>query len=86
MPSMPAVPMPYLRSMFTLPNLTIPSMPAMFTMRIDHYAHMPSLPILSMPALPSLLSKDLPFPILVIPILLISCGLQNKSKARYQFD
>ena len=52
-----------------LPSLTIPSissMPAMFTMRIDHYAHMPSFP-----TLPQLDSPTLVSVILVVLLLII---------------
>ena len=50
-----------------LPSLTIPSissMPAMFTMRIDHYAHMPSFP-----NLPPLDPRTLVSAILVVFVL-----------------
>ena len=52
-----------------LPSLTIPSitsMPAMFTMRIDHYAHMPGFPNLPQLDSPTLVSVILIFLLLTL--------------------
>ena len=89
LPRIPGMPSLYLSSVFTLPNLTIPSIPAMFTLRIDHYTHMPSLPslpTLSMPSLPSIPSLDLPFSTLVIAILLASLLLAFVISAHLKED
>ena len=84
LPRIPGMPSLYLSSVFTLPNLTIPSIPAMFTLRIDHYTHMPSLP--SLPSLPSIPSMDLPFSTLVIAILLASLLLAFVISAHLKED
>ena len=84
LPRIPGMPSLYLSSVFTLPNLTIPSIPAMFTLRIDHYTHMPSLP--SLPSLPSIPLMDLPFSTFVIAILLASLLLAFAISAHLKED